>query len=165
MEFIYEDGGMKIEFLYSAKDFVATYDSAFGKMEYSLHMMLMCPMTYSEKMLRERHCKTVAEEFRKLEKLLSDNSEYIDRKKRELGEKLKLLNARKEELKQKRQKMKKEFKEGRIAGREYEGVCKEVKDVDFDIWKTKSDFLHDVSSETGADLRLLKNFIEGENNG
>lgn len=84
MEFIYEDDGMKIEFLYSAKDFVATYDSAFGKMEYSLHMMLMCPMTYSEKMLGERHCKTVAEEFRKLEIVLSDKSDYINRKKREL---------------------------------------------------------------------------------
>ncbi len=160
MEFIYEDGDMEIKFLYSAKDFVATYDSAFGEMKYSLHMMLMCPMTYTEKTLRERHCKSVAEEFRKLEKKMSENKDFIEEKKKELNEQLGFLNAKKEELRQIRREMKKEFKEGRVNGREYESICKEVKDIDFAIWKAKSDFFHAQSSETGADLRLLKDFSE-----
>lgn len=41
MTFEYEYNGMKITFTYSAKDYVATYDSPYCELKFYRHMMYM----------------------------------------------------------------------------------------------------------------------------
>lgn len=159
MEFIYESKGIKINVEYSLKDFIATYDSPFGQMEYGLHIMYICPKTYSEKMLREDYCDLIVEKFIEIEKFLTENSNYIEEKKRELSEKLEGLNEKKELLMQIRRETKKKFKAGQIPVTEHQKACKDVENIKSEIRETKSNFIQEMEDETGVELRCWKFFF------
>ncbi|MBQ1662097.1 MAG: hypothetical protein II054_06320, partial [Treponema sp.] len=157
--FEYEYNGMKISFTYSAKDFVATYDTPFGQLVEQRHMMYMIPMVFSEEFLRKERCMEVAVSFEKTIQFLDGHPDFIPNAKQNLEKLLAPCEAELKELGQKKIEMKRLFKQGQILEKEYKTVLEQRKEMEFKIHRIKLDFYWKLEKDTGTDLSGIRHLL------
>ncbi|MBP5444003.1 MAG: hypothetical protein J6Y60_12265 [Treponema sp.] len=162
MTFEYEYNGMKITFTYSAKDYVATYDSQYCELKGYRHMMYMAPLVFSEDFLRKKCCMDIAVCFEKIIQFLGDHPDFIQNAKQELEKLIAPYEVELAELRQKKMEMKKLFKHGKISEKEYKSVIEQLREMELKIHRTKFNFYRQLEEEYEIDLEGIKHLLLGE---
>ena len=158
MEFSYSSRGININIRYSQKDYTAEYTSPYGILKYGRHIMAMCPWMYSEEIIRE-NCESIVDYFIELKTFLDNHPDFIENAKKEQKEYLAPLELELTELRQKKSKMRKLFKNGEIPEKEYGEVCKQIKKKQKDIWIGEWTFFNELQEKNKIILSGIEEML------
>lgn len=158
-KFDYSGNGITIRIEYTKKDFWAIYDSDYGPLEIcGKHIMAMCPMEYTEEMLRER-CPGITEKAKKLIDFLNEHPDFIETEKQNIKNQ---VEETKKELKTQRlrkSEMKKKFKSGEVSEKEYCQEIRKIEEIKSKISDTKYSYVCKLEKKYNVDLSAIMGLL------